>query len=128
MSEWKETEVGKIPDSWMIQTLLDVASKGKKTIISGPFGSNISRKFFVEDGIPVIRGNNLSLEIGNTFIDDGFVFVTGEKAKNLNTWARINDLVFTAAGTIGQVGLIKEGQKYNEYIISNKQLMLVIYQ
>ena len=32
----------------------------KRDYYSGPFGSNIGRKYFVEEGIPVIRGNNLS--------------------------------------------------------------------
>ena len=43
-------------------TLEKIASSEKKAIISGPFGSNISSKYFVKSGIPVIRGNNLSLD------------------------------------------------------------------
>lgn len=122
----QKTEIGHIPLSWNYQTLLDIASPDRKAIISGPFGSNISRKFFVDSGVPVIRGGNLSLEIGTKFIDDGFVFVTHEKAKSLNTWATANDLVFTAVGTIGQVGLITDSQRYQSYIISNKQLRVTL--
>ena len=122
MNERQDTEIGQLPGEWELKTLLDVASPTKKAIISGPFGSNISRKYFVESGVPVIRGNNLDLDIGTKFVDDGFVFVTEEKAESLNTWATVNDLVFTAAGTIGQVGLITGNQKYSHYIISNKQL------
>jgi type I restriction enzyme S subunit len=72
-------------------------------------------------GIPVIRGNNLSLSY-DKFYDEGFVFVTEEKADELNCYAVKQDLVFTAAGTIGQVGIIPDNTQYSKYVISNKQL------
>lgn len=108
----------------MVQ-LRDICRTEKGSIISGPFGSNISSKFFVEEGIPVIRGNNLKLGM-TRFIDNGFVFVTDDKARQLNTYAHKNDIIFTAAGTIGQVGIIPADAKYPEYIISNKQLRATI--
>ena len=110
---------------YKMMRLLDVCRTEKGSIISGPFGSNISSKFFVKEGIPVIRGNNLKLGM-TRFIDNGFVFVTDEKAKQLNTYARKNDIIFTAAGTIGQVGIIPQDAKYSEYVISNKQLRATI--
>ncbi|WP_418638349.1 restriction endonuclease subunit S [Winogradskyella sp.] len=102
-------------------TLGELVSKEKKSIISGPFGSNVGKKFFKEEGIPLIRGNNLS-KGEEKFKDDGFVFLTREKADELNCYAIKNDLIFTAVGTIGQVGIIDEKLKYDEYVISNKQL------
>lgn len=106
-------------------TLEKVCRPEKGEIISGPFGSNISSKYFVKEGIPVIRGNNLSLSL-DKFYDDGFVFVTKEKADELNCYADRKDLVFTAAGTIGQVGLIPENSKFDRYVISNKQIRVRI--
>lgn len=108
----------------MVQ-LQDICLAGKGSIISGPFGSNISSKYFVDEGIPVIRGNNLKLGM-TRFIDEGFVFVTDEKAKQLHTYAHVNDIIFTSAGTIGQVGIIPPESKYSEYVISNKQLRATI--
>lgn len=98
-------------------------SKVKKSLISGPFGSNISSKFFVSDGVPVIRGNNLTFG-QRKFVDQGFVFVSEEKASELNCDAVPGDIIFTAAGTIGQVGLITDDLKYQRYVISNKQIRL----
>ena len=106
-------------------TLEKVCRPEKGEIISGPFGSNISSKYFVKEGIPVIRGNNLSLSL-DKFYDDGFVFVTQEKADELNCYADRKDLVFTAAGTIGQVGLIPENSKFDRYVISHKQIRVRI--
>ena len=56
------------------------------------------------------------------FFDDHFVFVTPQKADELKCYAYRNDLIFTAAGTIGQVGVIPENSRYTKYVISNKQI------
>ena len=55
------------------------ALPGKGAVVSGPFRSNIGSRFFVDEGVPVIRGNNLT-KGDRRFIDDGFVFLTEEKA------------------------------------------------
>ncbi len=107
---------------FVTKTLFDIASIEKGSIISGPFGSNISSKYFQKSGVPVIRGNNLSKNSNRKFIDEGFVFVSEEKADELNAYAIKDDLIFTAAGTIGQVGIIDEKAKFEKYVISNKQL------
>jgi type I restriction enzyme S subunit len=108
-------------DNFIKTSLGELVSKEKKSIISGPFGSNIGKVFFKSEGIPVIRGNNLSTG-GEKFKDRGFVFITRDKANELNCYAIKNDLIFTAVGTIGQVGIIDEKLKFDEYVISNKQL------
>jgi type I restriction enzyme S subunit len=115
MRKFKETPIGSIPYDWDIKTLDEIKSPEKKSILSGPFGSNISSKYFVSSGIPVIRGNNLSLELGVRFKDNGFVFITEEKANELETWAIEEDIVFTAVGTIGQIGIIERNTKYKKY-------------
>ena len=109
---------------WSEAKLDDIRSDEKGSLVSGPFGSNIGSRFFVEQGIPVIRGNNLTLG-EEKFIDSGFVFITEEKAMELkNCNARSGDIIFTAAGTLGQVGLIPTTSEYETYIISNKQIRL----
>lgn len=60
------------------------------------------------------------------FYDDGFVYITEEKAEELNCYAEEGDLIFTAAGTIGQVGILEAPLKYKKYVISNKQLRVRI--
>jgi type I restriction enzyme S subunit len=111
-----------LPRQWRWMTLGELAAPNCKAIVSGPFGSNIGSRFFVETGIPVIRGKNLTVGL-ERFIDDGFVYVTEDKARSLgNCEAISNDLIFTAAGTIGQVGIIPTTAKHEKYIISNKQL------
>ena len=107
---------------WPLAKFEDVALQMKGAIVSGPFGSNIGSRFFVEEGVPVIRGNNLTFG-QRRFIDEGFVYLTEAKAQEFrNCEAVAEDLVFTAAGTIGQVGIIPKDTLFERYIISNKQL------
>lgn len=121
--KFQETEIGFIPKSWDFLKIKDIKSNEKRSVITGPFGSNISSKFFVDEGIPVIRGNNLTNDL-NRFKDEGFVFITSEKADELKAWALSEDIIITAAGTLGQVGIIEEGSKFEKYVISNKQMRL----
>lgn len=120
----KQTEIGEMPESWRLTTIDELRAPFKGSLVAGPFGSNIGKRFFVETGVPVIRGNNLT-KGDKRFIDGGFVFITNEKAEELKSCTSIpNDLIFTAAGTLGQIGIIPENSKYKKYIISNKQIRL----
>ena len=58
--------------SWEFQNIECIVKQGKGNLVSGPFGSNISRKYFVDEGVPVIRGNNLPKDF-TKFFDGGFV-------------------------------------------------------
>lgn len=104
--------------------LKDLAASGR-SVISGPFGSNIGKRFFQETGVPVIRGNNLSTD-HKKFSEKGFVYITEEKARELDSYAIRNDILFTAAGTIGQVGIVPRNSNFEKYVISNKQLRVRI--
>jgi len=118
----KETEIGTVPEGWEVVGLDAIKANIKGAIVSGPFGSNIGKRFFVDEGVPLIRGNNLT-KGDKFFVEEGFVFITEEKAEELKTCTALpNDLIFTAAGTLGQVGLIPQDCLYPKYIISNKQL------
>lgn len=113
-----------LPAGWQLVTVDDIKSPEKSSCVAGPFGSNISSKFFVESGIPIIRGGNLRNDL-TRFVPEGFAFVSEEQATKYKAQhVRAGDLVFTCWGTIGQVGLIPKNGPFPEYIISNKQLKL----
>jgi len=122
-NEFEENnEIGQMPKDWNIVTIGDVRDSSKGSIVSGPFGSNIGKRFFVKEGIPLIRGNNLT-KGEKLFVEEGFVFITEQKAQELRSCTALpDDLIFTAAGTLGQVGMIPKNSPYAKYIISNKQL------
>jgi type I restriction enzyme S subunit len=113
-----------LPHGWQLTTVDDIKATERSSCVAGPFGSNISSKYFVASGVPVIRGGNLRDDL-TRFVADEFVFVSEQQATNYKAQhVRAGDLVFTCWGTIGQVGLIPKDGPFEEYIISNKQLKL----
>ncbi len=91
----------------------------------GPFGSKLVQKDYVESGVPVIRGGNLSSD--SRFDLKEFVFVSEEKADDLlPNNAHPGDLVFTQRGTLGQVGIIPEASSFPRYVISQSQMKLTV--
>lgn len=113
-----------LPNGWRITTVDSIKSPEKSSCVAGPFGSNISSKYFVESGVPVIRGSNLRDDL-TRFVPEEFAFVSKEQATKYKAQhVRAGDLVFTCWGTVGQVGLIPDNGPFPEYIISNKQLKL----
>ncbi|MDF7801503.1 restriction endonuclease subunit S [Pontiellaceae bacterium B1224] len=112
-------EMGSIPEGWEVQSIAHVAEK----IAMGPFGSRITRNNFVEHGVPVIRGGNLT----SGFVDRNFVYLTEEKATELKSSnAFSGDIIFTHRGTIGQVGIIPRASIYPRYVVSQSQMFLRI--
>jgi type I restriction enzyme S subunit len=116
-----------LSSDWRPATIEELAGPQPAALATGPFGSSISAKFFVDDGVPVIRGSNLSANVGDRLIDDGLVFVTEAKAREFErSVAKRGDLVFTCWGTINQVGLVDARSRYQRYIVSNKQMKLTV--
>lgn len=88
-------------------------------IAMGPFGSNIKTDCFVDSGVPVLNGNNIS---GVKLREDSFKYVTEEKADSLGRAnAYSGDIIVTHRGTLGQICYIPEITKYKRYIISQSQ-------
>ena len=110
---------------WRTYLLGELSASDKHAFATGPFGSSISKKFFVDKGVPVIRGSNLSVDVGVILNEQGFVFVDEEMARKFSrSIARRGDLVFTCWGTVGQVGFISNTTRYERYIVSNKQMKM----
>ncbi|VFA96625.1 restriction endonuclease subunit S [Nocardia cyriacigeorgica] len=90
-------------------------------LVGGPFGSSLVSKDYVDSGVPVIRGQNMS----GRYISGEFAYVTD--AKKLADLARNiavpGDLVFTQRGTLGQVSMVPNGE-YEEYVVSQSQMRL----
>ena len=102
-----------------------IIAPGANSATTGPFGSSIGSRFFRTHGVPVIRGGNLSTDVGIRLRDIDLVFVSKEKATEFRrSTVRNGDLVFTCWGTINQIGLIDDSAAYPEYVISNKQMKL----
>jgi len=113
-----------VPKGWQLRTVNEIRSSEPHSCVAGPFGSEISSKYFTDEGVPIIRGSNLRDDL-TRFVPKGFAFVSETRAQEYQPQhVKAGDLVFTCWGTVGQVGIIPDDGPYPEYIISNKQLKL----
>ena len=85
----------------------------------GPFGSNIKVDNFIESGVPVLNGKNVS---DIKLIENSFNYVSEEKAISLKKAnAKRGDIVITHRGTLGQICYIPENSLFDNYVISQSQ-------
>ena len=111
--------------NWPITNLDSIKADVRYSCVGGPFGSNLSSKHYTDEGVPVIRGQNLGSS--GYFDESKFVFVSEEKAIQLRSnMAFRGDVIFTQRGTLGQVGLIPFDSKYECYVVSQSQMKLTV--
>ncbi|MEI7843735.1 MAG: restriction endonuclease subunit S [Gallionellaceae bacterium] len=117
-AHFQESPLGGIPQGWAIKTIEELSER----VAMGPFGSDIKISTFAPEGIPVISGQHLR----GTLLDDSeFNFVTVEHADRLKrSNVQRGDVIFTHAGSIGQVAYIPETSHFERYIISQRQFYM----
>src|SRR5450756_841000 len=94
-------------DEWQTLTVDDIKAPGDRSIAIGPFGSRMKADTYVAEGVPLIRGSNIS---DTRALVGDFVFVSNETADELrasNVFA--DDLVFPHRGAIGKVAIVPPG-------------------
>ncbi|GLS26594.1 restriction endonuclease subunit S [Marinibactrum halimedae] len=95
---------------WPLVTIDEIKADSKGSIAIGPFGSRMKSDCYVDEGIPVIRGTNIT---GGPTFEGDFVYITEEKADTLGSSNVYQyDLVFPHRGSIGEVGIILENERY----------------
>jgi len=110
-----------MPVEWRIRTIDQVKASGDAAIAIGPFGSRMKADRYVSDGVPVIRGNNIS---DTRALVGDFVFVseaTADELLSCNVFP--GDLVFPHRGAIGEVGIVPANQK-RRYVLSTSLMKL----
>jgi type I restriction enzyme, S subunit len=119
---YKQTEVGVIPEDWESGTIKSLAASVSNAIVGGPFGSDLVSRDYVDDGVPVIRGQNM----GRRWLKGPYVFVTDKKAASLEAnLARPGDVLFTQRGTLGQVSIVPD-IPFRRYLVSQSQMKVTL--
>jgi type I restriction enzyme, S subunit len=72
-----------VPKNWSEWTVENIKSSAPNALATGPFGSAISSKYFVDSGVPVLRGGNLSQDVGVRLNDEDLVFLSPEPPRVL---------------------------------------------
>jgi type I restriction enzyme S subunit len=104
---------------WPLISIDEIKADSKSAIAIGPFGSNMKSDCYVNEGVPVIRGTNIT---GGPTFQGEFVHITQELADKLKS-SNVNqyDLVFPHRGSIGEVGIILDDTRY---VISSSLMKL----
>lgn len=83
-----------------VKTIEKIASKEKYSLSSGPFGSNLTSKDYVEKGVIILRGTNITS--GRLDLSD-IKYVSEEKALELRrSEIKPDDVVIVAVGSSGK--------------------------
>lgn len=102
MGEWREITLGTL--------CADVSG----AIAIGPFGSRMKADCYVPNGVPVIRGTNIS---DSRAWKGDWVYVSDETADSmLNCNVTCGDLVFPHRGSIGEVAIVPSDE--TRYMLS----------
>src|SRR5690554_2912168 len=95
---YKQTEVGVIPEDWLVLMLEEMAISGG--LVRGPFGGAIKKEHFVKSGFKVYEQRNAiyaTLSLGEYYIDK-------KKFLELKRFSvQKNDFIVSCSGTIGKI-------------------------
>jgi type I restriction enzyme S subunit len=115
---FEDSEFWPMPKGWSVSTVESIAER----VGMGPFGSNIKVETFVPNGVPVISGQHLKQALVE---DNTFNFISAEHAERLSkSCVQHGDVIFTHAGSIGQVSLLHRNSAFDRYVLSQRQFFL----
>lgn len=105
----KQTEIGPVPESWSPITLGELCGKPNGALQTGPFGSQLHKHEYQEDGIAVVNPTHLA---GNRINHENVPRVSEEVAQRLGKHRlRKFDILFARRGEIGRQGLVTEAEE-----------------
>ncbi len=105
-TEFKDSELGRIPKSWSTKTLKNLSENGKPVLRTGPFGTSLKSKDFIDSGIPVINIQNLG---EGQLINENMFFISKQKGIELSNYkVSEGDLVFSRVADVGRSVVIPE--------------------
>lgn len=104
-----------LPPNWRVATLDELAAKVPNAIVDGPFGSNLKLSDYVEEGVPVLQGQNITHD---TFRWSNVRFISSRKANELKrSSVRTGDILLVKIGSIGYSAIIPDLQGFESAII-----------
>ena len=113
-TRFKRTEIGEVPEDWIIAQIDALGPPGEPCVRSGPFGSSMKTNDFRRSGTPVLTIQSLGEGVVQA---EGLFYVDDAKTKELADYrVRANDLVFSRVADIGRCVAI--GKREEGWLIS----------
>lgn len=92
--------------NWKTLSLSELASSYPNAIVDGPFGSNLKTSDYVNEGVPVLQGQNIT---GDRFVWKDVRYITTDKANSLKrSSARPGDLLIVKIGSVGYSAIVDD--------------------
>lgn len=103
-----------LPHGWVECELKDLSACPKNDIVDGPFGSNLKASEYINEGVPIIRLQNIDRV---KFVNKNIKFVSARKANQLSRHSyKKGDIVITKLGVpLGKACIIPD--YFNDGII-----------
>ncbi len=112
---YKWTEVGVLPEDWEVKELGFISD-----VKTGPFGSALHQKDYVDDGTPIITVEHLG-EQG--IVHDNLPMVSDADKKRLSSYSlNSGDIVFSRVGSVDRNSLVKKIE--NGWLFSGRLLRI----
>ena len=110
---YKRNDIGVIPQDWRVETISSVAD-----VKTGPFGSALHERDYVDDGTPIITVEHLS-EHG--IIHHNLPMISDADRSRLKSYGlRVGDIVFSRVGSIDRNALVRN--KEDGWLFSGRLL------
>ncbi len=110
--------LSEIPDSWSWVSMDQIGDSQDQPVLTGPFGSNLGKEDFTQDGVPVLTIGCLQEE----GIDlSRAMHVSKNKAEELDRYQlKEGDMLFSRMAAVGRAGFVTpelEGALFNYHIM-----------
>lgn len=112
---YKQTEIGEIPEDWVIVSLGEIAS-----VKTGPFGSALHAEDYVQSGTPMITVEHL----GESCISrQNLPLISDEDKRRLSAYElQTGDIVFSRVGSVDRNAYVTEAE--NGWLFSGRLLRI----
>ena len=101
--------VGEIPDHWEATTLGEICDRGRGSIQTGPFGSQLHASDYVSVGVPSIMPVNIG---DNRLVENDIKRVSENDANRLSKHRVLpGDIIYSRRGDVERRALVREPQR-----------------
>ena len=98
-TRFKETEIGEIPEGWVVNGIGELGQEGRPAVKAGPFGSSLKKSYYVSRGYRVYGQEQVlagDLSVGDYYIDE-------ERFGMLRSCeVKAGDVLMSLVGTFGE--------------------------
>ncbi len=93
-----------LPKGWSYATVSQMGATDEQAVLTGPFGTNLGRSDFIEEGIPLLT---ISCLTDQGIRMDKALFVSEKKAQELQRYRlKTGDLLFSRMASVGRAGIV----------------------